>query len=100
MGLVRSISEIGEAEMKFRKKPVEIEAVQNIGLETNVPPWLQGALHAGIVFWSGGDRGYYTIKTLEGEMRADFGDWIICGIKGEIYPCKPEIFAATYELLS
>jgi hypothetical protein len=37
------------------------------------------------------------IGTLEGAMRADMGDWIIRGIKGEIYPCKPEIFAATYE---
>lgn len=37
------------------------------------------------------------IKTLEGEMMADPGDWIIKGIKGELYPCKPDIFAATYE---
>ncbi len=38
-----------------------------------------------------------TILTLEGEMRADIGDWIITGIKGEQYPCKPDIFEATYE---
>lgn len=37
------------------------------------------------------------IKTLEGTMRADVGDWIIQGVKGELYPCKPDIFAATYE---
>lgn len=40
---------------------------------------------------------HLTIKTLEGVMRADPGDWIIRGIKGEIYPCKPDIFEATYE---
>jgi len=37
------------------------------------------------------------IVTLEGEMRADLGDWIIKGVKGEFYPCKPDIFEATYE---
>lgn len=37
------------------------------------------------------------IQTAEGVMRADVGDWIICGVKGEFYPCKPDIFEATYE---
>lgn len=37
------------------------------------------------------------IRTLEGVMKADLGDWIICGVKGEFYPCKPDVFAATYE---
>ena len=40
------------------------------------------------------------IHTLEGVMRANFGDWIIRGVKGEFYPCKPEIFEATYEPVS
>lgn len=40
------------------------------------------------------------IVTLEGVMRADLDDWIICGVKGEIYPCKPDIFEATYEPVS
>jgi hypothetical protein len=39
------------------------------------------------------------INTLEGEMEASVGDWIICGIKGEFYPCKPDVFAKTYEIL-
>ena len=39
----------------------------------------------------------FGVKTLEGFMRADYGDWIITGVKGERYPCKPDIFAATYE---
>ncbi|RXZ77311.1 hypothetical protein EBB07_33860 [Paenibacillaceae bacterium] len=42
---------------------------------------------------------YCEIKTLEGTMRGDYGDYIIKGVKGEIYPCKPDIFAATYDLV-
>lgn len=57
--------------MKFRKKPVVIEAYQ-----TNVE---------------------LKIETLEGTMTANPGDWIITGVKGEQYPCKPDIFEATYE---
>ena len=56
---------------KFKKKPIVIEAYQT-KYET-------------------------TIKTLEGAMKANKGDWIIKGIKGELYPCKPDIFEATYE---
>ena len=58
---------------KFRKKPVVIEAYKT-------------------------DRVIY-IETLEGKMKAEKGDWIIRGIKGELYPCKPDIFKKTYELL-
>ena len=39
------------------------------------------------------------IRTLEGDMTAAFGDWIICGVNGEFYPCKPDIFKATYEVV-
>jgi hypothetical protein len=42
-------------------------------------------------------RVFVQIQTLEGTMRADEGDWIIRGVKGELYPCKPDIFEATYE---
>lgn len=91
---------------KFRKKPVVIEAYQwkesdalNLG-RNGWPQWLVDAVHCDenwdpIVTPS--FEGYATIKTLEGEMRADSGDWIIRGVKGELYPCKPDIFAATYE---
>lgn len=48
----------------------------------------------------GGDDPHLTIKTLEGEHRASVYDWVIQGVKGEIYPCKPDIFAATYEVLA
>ena len=55
-----------------------------------------------IVAWCGGrpvdfDGHVIAIDTLEGEMHADPGDWIIRGVQGEFYPCKPDIFEATYE---
>jgi hypothetical protein len=86
--------------MKFRKKPVEISAWCNTDRAPHrspMPIWLSDAVSAGTVWWSRGDCGHFTIQTLEGNMRADYGDWIIRGVKGELYPCKPDIFAATYE---
>jgi hypothetical protein len=83
---------------KYRKKPVVIDAVR-----------LPAVGHRGlddlevIAKWSGGDIGWgatgagVLVHTLEGTMRAEQGDWIICGVKGEFYPCKPDIFEATYE---
>ena len=70
--------------MKFRKKPVVIEATQ----------WFKNGDHPRVVVDK--HEGPY-IATLEGAMRVNFGDWIITGVKGEHYPCKPDIFAATYE---
>jgi hypothetical protein len=62
--------------------------------------------HSKIVNWAAGeitgyfDRVYFLeIHTLEGDMRADVGDWIVRGVKGEFYPCKPDIFEATYDLV-
>jgi len=82
----------------FRKKPVEIEARQ---FETNND---RGLCLDNLVDWitSNGHTASHNgtdlfIKTLEGEMRADCTDWIIKGIKGEFYPCKRDIFEATYE---
>lgn len=99
--------------MRYRKKPVEIEAVQYDGWEwvdglqmpmfegsfDLIPEWLMDAQgknesEPGAVFL---DEDTLTIVTLEGNHRADPGDYIIQGVKGELYPCKPEIFAATYE---
>ncbi len=84
---------------KFRKKPVVIEAWEvhsDDGHTRQLPPsWLVDAMVSGSVVPLGG--GGLDIKTLEGTMRADVGDWIIQGVKGELYPCKPDIFAATYE---
>jgi hypothetical protein len=86
--------------MKYRKKPVLIEARQ----------WDGAVLAAtGIIDWvlaNGGTARYrndavttprIAIDTLEGTMYASPGDWIIQGVQGEFYPCKPDIFAATYE---
>ena len=44
-----------------------------------------------------GCEGFVYVSTLEGTMRADVGDWIIKGVKGELYPCKPDIFQQTYD---
>ena len=82
--------------MKFRKKPVVIEAVQIVGTKENLAEILRFSNSIGILPDAAG--GYsLTIKTLEGVMQADVGDWIIKGVKGEFYPCKPDIFEQTYE---
>ena len=94
--------------MKYRKKPVVIEAMQMANERSD---WTDDeademdARHAEIAQWieAGGgaveDWGvnFLAIETLEGVMHADLGDWIIRGIKGEFYPCKPDIFEATYD---
>lgn len=83
---------------KFRKKPVVIEAWQFESERFMAQPlWLHNAIKSGFIFYQGGAHPRYTIETLEGQMTASPGDWIIRGVKGEIYPCKPDIFAATYE---
>ena len=75
--------------MRFIKKPVEIEAIQFVGNFDEIELFV------------GGDaefrNGELVIATLEGPLKASPNDWIIKGIKGEFYPCKPDIFAATYE---
>lgn len=72
--------------MKFRKKPVVIEAMQFF---VNTPDgWPLGVYK---------DGDCHVIDTLEGSLRVSEGDWIITGINGERYPCKPDIFEVTYE---
>jgi hypothetical protein len=75
---------------KFRKKPVVIEAVR-----------FQRANFDEIEEFVGGDAefrgGELIVATLEGPLRAADGDWIIKGVNGEFYPCKPDIFAKTYD---
>lgn len=81
---------------RYRKKPVVIEAFQfTMGIAS--PPWFQAAVLDGKAHYQGGPAPFYTIETTEGAMRANLGDWIIKGTHGEIYPCKPHIFAAIYE---
>lgn len=78
--------------MKFRKKPVVIEAVQYRD-EMRVKDRLPDGVY--IVPTHEGDQP--VIHTLEGDMIVRDGDWVITGVKGDKYPCKPDIFAATYE---
>jgi hypothetical protein len=84
----------------FRKKPVVIEARRFDGSVLEQAGMLTVGRTA-LESWCGGTipRGeeFLLIPTMEGEMRASLGDWIIRGVKGEFYPCKPEIFKATYD---
>jgi hypothetical protein len=97
---------------RYRKKPVVIEAVQFATAVYNgktwnsslfkcdvLPQWLEEALSNGTVAVHPSDRDHalLKIKAPEGTMTAEPGDWIIRGVKGELYPCKPQIFDATYE---
>ncbi len=78
---------------KYRKKPIVIEAEQyRPGLEDGF-----GDRYGNIIISGDDIKIYPFIETLEGRMRIDEGDWIITGIKGEKYPCKPDIFEMTYE---
>ena len=87
--------------MKWRKKPVVINAFKWTGGpdQTEDPEWIVDAIKAGSVrFVNGGTPTVYMlIDTLEGTHKANQGDYVIQGIKGELYPCKPDIFEATYE---
>jgi hypothetical protein len=95
--------------MKFRRKPIAIEAVQLTWQNWSDVCELDGQNRIrGCYVASDGtprdtpdeqDTIGAKIQTLEGEMFAREGDWIIKGIKGELYPCKPDIFAATYEAI-
>jgi len=87
--------------MKFRKKPVVIEAMQFTGTFPNydkISEWSNNTIHANTSCEPNTMAvAKIFIPTLEGEMCADLGDWIIRGVKGEFYPCKPDIFEQTYE---
>lgn len=82
---------------KFRKKPVVIEAIQWSGSKHQLPTLIQD--FGCKCFGNTGPDGIIrlVIPTLEGDMRVEPKDWIIKGVKGEFYPCKPEIFEMTYE---
>jgi hypothetical protein len=81
--------------VRFRKKPVVIEAIQYLGFDVNGE---ECELFLGDSFWTHlPSQNKLEIRTLEGPITASEGDWIIRGVQGEHYPCKPDIFAATYE---
>lgn len=82
----------------FRKKPVVIEAVQFVGGSVSAMECVRfGGLPETAYTNLADGTEYLQIPTLEGTMRADVSDWIIRGVGGEFYPCKPDIFAKTYE---
>jgi len=92
--------------MKYRKKPVVIEAFKYDG-DLNgsdgqyyVPEWAVKAYEDGTIYYGelDGHPGELFIKTLEGVHHASVGDYVIRGVNGELYPCKPDIFEKTYEL--
>ena len=83
--------------MKFRKKPVVIDAVKWTGNNHEEIQEFIRSGHGGYHWSSIHPDAKLIIHTLEGELLAEISDWIIKGVKNEFYPCKPDIFAATYE---
>lgn len=89
--------------MKYRKKPVVIEAFQYDGdiVNINAPEWAVVAINNGTMFFDSEDNENppceLFIRTLEGTHHVSVGDYIIQGVNGELYPCKPDIFEKTYD---
>jgi hypothetical protein len=92
----------------FRKRPVEVEAMQwtSATAAYDLIEWASDGsvdydpFTAGPADTNGDDWGRLAVETLEGEHVATPGDWLIKGVKGEFYFCKPDVFAATYDLAS
>lgn len=96
--------------MKFRKKPVVIDAMQFDGsnfseiaefcsqiVEVRATQSKLPIRDCQVIRENNDTDNYIVIRTLEGDMKARKDDWIICGVSGEFYPCKPDIFEETYE---
>lgn len=87
--------------MKYRKKPIVIEAFQYDGdmIDSSgnfyAPQWAKESFEKDILFYDWPDL---YVKTLEGNMLVSVNDFVIKGVNGEIYPCKPDIFEKTYEI--
>lgn len=88
----------------FRKRPVTIEArhvnAQDWDEVTDIARWCGAELLDREFFLAAGDNAVMAIETLEGFMYAEDGDWVIKGVIGEFYPCKPDVFQATYEAVA
>lgn len=97
---------------KYKRKPNIVEAFKWTGdvEQTEDPEWLVEKMNSGEVIVCSETTSFYDdskgitviwleIETLEGTMRADQGDYIVKGIKGEVYPCKPDIFEANHEII-
>lgn len=85
--------------MKYRKKPIVIDAMQLPADGEDVSQELIDFLHAMNEEWETEKGGYLIIKTMEGNMSAKPGDWIIKGVKGEYYPCDSIVFDLTYDIV-
>lgn len=84
--------------MKFVKKPVIVDAIKFIGKQEPILEFIKDSNEIiGFEVDSEGNNIAVIISTLEGEMKANINDWIIKGVSGEIYPCRPDIFSKTYE---
>lgn len=83
--------------MKYRKKPVVVEAVQFVDTEESILKLSELGLDPVQIDYDVPDSPILKIETLEGLMIATEGDYIIKGVQGEFYPCNPDIFAETYE---
>jgi len=81
--------------MKYRKKPIVVEAIQFTDDNCFECLAFMGLSH--LIADDLNDTDTPMVRTLEGDMETSVGDWIIRGIKGEFYPCKPDIFAASYD---
>lgn len=96
--------------MFYIKKPILVEAFQYDGVFINkkgkpyVPEWVMENLDNGVLFFGNLENNSppceLFIKTLEGNMHVSVGDYIIKGVNEEVYPCKPDIFLKTYNLMS
>ena len=88
---------------KFRKKPIVIEAFKWTGGpdQAEDPEWIVEAIKNGTAYFEDMHMEdiRFRIKTLEGEMTVSPGDYVIKGVNGEIYPCKPDIFEKSYEVV-
>lgn len=82
---------------RYRKKPVVVEAYRLPPEGDDSTQELIDFLHSMDEDWESEKGGYLVIHTLEGDMVAKPGDWIINGVKGEFYPCKHEVFLMSYE---
>jgi hypothetical protein len=83
---------------RYRKKPVVVEAWHwAAGNQEDTPQWIDDAIDKEVIVLPPLNSNGFLINTLEGPVVASPGDWIIRGVKGELYPCKPDIFEATYE---
>ena len=79
---------------KYRKNPVEVEAVRYM-IDNTLPDWFMDRVTNNTIITH--KDGTCDINTLEGIMKSNKGDYIILGVNGEVYPCKPDIFEKTYE---